>query len=380
MKTKILFAESGTGYGGSARYLSELLAQLDRSRFELEVAASEEGPFIKKIQDSGVPVTLRPRWKFEGPAAVLRVPGILLWLLRRRIRIVHLNNEILTHIPMIAAARLAGCKILCHLHGWRPMTRIEKFFLPFVHEWVAISEAGAAYYTRELGGRKVRAVPNGIAVNGQFDNFEENRRERRAGLGFSEEEIVVLISGRLVPWKGQTVFLEAFAKAAEKHPYLRAVILGRDPDLRQAYLKRLKELARNLRLESKVRFIDWVPDVWPLYAAADLVVHASTSPEPFGLVILEAMFAKRPVIASLGGGVSDMVRDGETGWLVTPESAGELAHAMGRAAGDPGLAAQMAVNAQTRARKYFCIEKNAEQVAWIYESMLRGSKSGSRHS
>ena len=205
----ILIAESGSGYGGTAKYLCELLSVMDRSRYDIQVLAAREGPFITKMRAQGVPILLHPGWRFpwgESEASnakfasyawylvpgviqlIVLVPFIAVWLKRRRIGLVHLNNEILSHLPLLLASRLAGVRVVCHLHGWRPFTKIERWAVGCIDEFICISEAGAQYYREALKGRRVIAIPNGILLNSHADNLDEKRKQQRLAFGLKPEE------------------------------------------------------------------------------------------------------------------------------------------------------------------------------------------------
>ncbi|MCM8812077.1 MAG: glycosyltransferase family 4 protein [Candidatus Omnitrophica bacterium] len=373
---RILIAESGSGFGGSARYLHDLLLQLDHQRYSPHVLAAEEGPFIKKIREQGVALTVRPGWRYrEGISGVfqiaLTVVSISRWLRRNRFKLVHLNNEILSHLPLLMAARLVGCKTVCHLHGWRPLTKMERFAVRFVDEFICISEAGAAYYREQLPGKNVIAIQNGLRLDGQFIQMEVQRAQQRQSLGLTPGDIGVAIIGRLVPWKGQEVYLRALAEVIREHFPVVGLVVGNDTQPGEPYLAKLKELVRELDIERKVRFVPWQEDIWPVYAAADLVVHASTQPEPFGLVILEAMAAKKPVVATSGGGVKDVVVNEETGLLVEPGDVKEMAEAIKRLICSPGFSAGLVNKAHYRVRNDFTMDRNAAQVMAVYEKLLK---------
>ncbi|MBI4355949.1 MAG: glycosyltransferase family 4 protein [Candidatus Omnitrophica bacterium] len=389
---RVLIAESGSGYGGSARYLADLVQRLDRRRFAIRVVAAGEGPFIRRIQAQGIPVTLKPQWRFvgsmEAAASLVRrslawwntaiggaaqlallVPAIAVWLQRRRIQVVHLNNELWSHLPLLLAARWAGCRTLCHLHGWRPLTRAERWASRYVDQFIAVTHAGARFYRGQLGGREVAAIPNGLVLNGARHRDDADRARLRAALGVEEEAVLVAAIGRLIPLKGWPVFLQALAKARQRQPQLRGVVVGHDPSADRSYDRHLQRLAAELGLASHVCFLPWQDEVAPIYAASDLVVQPSVRPEAFGFVTLEAMAAGKPVVASRLGGLVDLVADQETGLLVAPGDVAELAGALGLLAGDRTLMATLGHNAQRRARDVFTMEQNVTAVTALYERL-----------
>ncbi len=385
--TQVLIAESGSGYGGTAKYLADLLPVLKEKGISARVLSYGMGPFLKRLKDSGWPFEYKPEWKFPaggekterwglpglliagGFQMLTQVPGITRWLRENEIGLVHLNNEILTHLPLLYAAKRAGCRVVCHLHGWREMTRLERLAVKHVDTFVCISHTGADYFSKQLG-RGVVPAPNGIVIGPEYQALPAKRRGVREKWKIAENEILVSLIGRVISWKGQDVFLKALSLASREAPGLRGLILGKDTSPGEKEWKRLQELARELGVHERVVFLPWLEDVASAYAASDIVVHASVKPEPFGLVILEAMAAGRPVIATRAGGVVDIVEDGVSGLLIEPGSAEALAGALLKIVRDPEFAARISAAGEARVREVFTMEKNAAIIAGVYEQLL----------
>ncbi len=398
-RSKILIAESGSGYGGTAKYLTNLLSSVDQKTFSIQVAAYGEGPFIQEIERKGWTVYHRRSWRYPwaekdeawGHAIdknrffsiaylitagigffqfLLLVPLIFLWLERKKIRIVHLNNGIRSHLPLLIAASFVGCRIICHFHGWRSFTRTELWLSPFVDQFVAISEAGKQFLVSQIPNQNVVAISNGLSTDVPLGNLSD-----RELLKIPKSAKVISIIGRLVKWKGQEIYLEALSKIVKKGFDVVGIVLGHDPTPNQEYLAKLRVLTEKLEISSRVHFMPWQDDVRQIYSVSDILIHASTDPEPFGLVILEAMFACKPVIATRGGGVSDLIIHDESGYLVKPNDPSELALAMERLISDEQYARDLAREGQKRAHTYFTIERNAKEIADVYHRLFRDSTS-----
>lgn len=387
--TNILIADSGAGFGGTSKYLGELLPELRSLGFSPFAVFYGDGPLARSILEKMPDSELHSEWRTAGaedssgrPFARARhlmktlfqmmilSPAIVRWLSKHRVGLVHLNNEVLSHLPLILAAKFAGCRILCHLHGWRPMTMTERLVLPWVDEFMSISEAGARYF---CGGirRPVLAVPNGVAEP-QLDSGQVQavRAKTRLAWGWDEATVGCVIAGRLTAWKGQEVFIRALASALNDNPRLKGAIVGEDPSSDKSESKRLRALSEELGIGGSVSFIPWMEDISGAYAAADIVIHASVRPEPFGLVILEAMQFGRAVIASRAGGVLDIVRDEVTGILTEPGGTLSLKKAMVRLADDPALRSRLGAQGQQRAKTEFSLKRNAEMIGAIYRRLL----------
>ncbi len=133
---------------------------------------------------------------------------------------------------------------------------------------------------------------------------------------------VIMLPGRLTRWKGQTVFIEAIKKLDRRD--IRCLLVG-DAQGRNDYRKELETLVETHGLGEIVRIVDHCDDMPAAYMLTDIVVSASTDPEAFGRVVIEAQSLGRPVIATAHGGAQETVIENETGWLVAPGDADALA-------------------------------------------------------
>ena len=219
-------------------------------------------------------------------------------------------------------------------------------------------ETGRAFI--EAGGEadKVRIVYNG------FDPAKAKLRDPdvaarlRAELGLGPQPLVGLF-GRLSEWKGQHVFLDALA-AMEG---VQAVIVGGALFGQEAYEARIREQASRLGLDGRVRFLGFRSDVPELMASMDVVAHTSIVAEPFGRVVVEAMMCGRPVVATRGGGVTEIIRDGETGLLVPPGDASALAAALGTILSDPALAQRLGQSGREDVSDRFSLQETCRSVS-----------------
>ena len=131
----------------------------------------------------------------------------------------------------------------------------------------------------------------------------------------------------------------------------------------------LRQLAGSLGIGERIEFMGFRKDVPEIISAGTLVVHASTVPEPFGQVIVQAMAAGKPVVATRGGGVLEIVDDGVSGLLVPMKDADAMANAICEILSDPVRARKMGEAGRERFLEKFTIEKTVEAVEGIYDSM-----------
>jgi glycosyltransferase involved in cell wall biosynthesis len=171
--------------------------------------------------------------------------------------------------------------------------------------------------------------------------------------------------GRISRWKGQEVFLRALAKV----PGVNAVIAGGPHFGEEEYETCLKALARELGVEARVVFAGHIDNVIAVMAGCDVVAHCSTSPEPFGQVILQSMLVGTPVIATDGGGAREIVIHDETGQLTPMKDDHALAIAIGRCLEDPRWSRQLASQARERAHRKFSADVMANRFIRILETL-----------
>jgi glycosyltransferase involved in cell wall biosynthesis len=174
--------------------------------------------------------------------------------------------------------------------------------------------------------------------------------------------------GRIAPWKGQDLFLKAFAAAFPDGPE-RAVIVGSPMFGEESYERELRDLPAKLGIAGRVEFRGFREDVWPELAAMDVLVHASIIPEPFGTVVLEGMAAGLPVIAPDEGGPVTVIADGQTGHLFKSRDSDSLAASMRALAADPAGRRRLGDAARSAAEDYDP-RVVAGRLERVYESVL----------
>ncbi len=215
---------------------------------------------------------------------------------------------------------------------------------------------------------RLRVIPRGVDID-RFDP-DKVRPERMIALmkawRLPDGVPLVLLPGRLTRWKGQHVLIDAMARL--KRPALHAVILGQGS---ARYRRELEEAVARTGAAGNFRFVDDCADIAAAYMLADVVVSASTSPEGFGRVIVEAQAMGRPVIATAHGGAQETVSPGETGWLVPPGDAEALAAALAQALDqDPAARLAMAKREIAHAREFFSSALMTRRTLAVYEELV----------
>jgi glycosyltransferase involved in cell wall biosynthesis len=177
--------------------------------------------------------------------------------------------------------------------------------------------------------------------------------------------------GRITPWKGQIYFLEAASKVIKPYPNTKFLVVG-DTDLqsREQYKRDLIVFAKNLDLSQHIIFTGFRTDIPELLAALDILVLPSAEPEPFGLVLIEAMALSKPVIATSIGGPLEIIDDRKTGILVPPRDSNALAEVICELLSNELKRAEMGRNGRKRVESRFTWSKTVQSIEAIYQEVL----------
>jgi glycosyltransferase involved in cell wall biosynthesis len=183
-----------------------------------------------------------------------------------------------------------------------------------------------------------------------------------------DDRPVVMLPARLTRWKGHTVLLEALAKLGRRD--ISCILVGSDQG-RESYRAELERLIRKYDLESVAWCVGECRDMAAAYMLADVVVSASTEPEGFGRVAIEAQAMGRPLIATDHGGSAETVIPGKTGWLVPPGDVDILADALDATLTMTAEERQwMADNAMANVAEKFTVELMCERTLDVYRALL----------
>ncbi|WP_013588580.1 glycosyltransferase family 4 protein [Paraburkholderia phenoliruptrix] len=251
--------------------------------------------------------------------------------------------------------------ILTREHFGRVQLAVVKWAVRLAVDQVIVNSRASAKSLAALTGRAADTAPvvyNGIDASAFNCVDGTDMGMLRQRLGLPEHAWLAGLFGRLAPWKGQHIALEALTRLPDAHLVLvGAPLFGED-----AYAQRLRDEASALGIAERVHFAGFQDDIPAWMKAMNVILHTSTEPEPFGRVIVEGMAAGRPVIAAAAGGVTEIVRHGRNGWLVKPGDAAVLADAIGVLRNDPALAQRLAQQALLDAQAEFSVDQYVQRM------------------
>jgi glycosyltransferase involved in cell wall biosynthesis len=398
---RVLFFDHTAAQSGAEIAMLNLVRHLDSRKVTPIVVFGASGPVAEQMRAFAethvlpLPVEVATAKKESlGVASFLRLGAMLggaayIWRLAKFIRrskvdLVHTNSLKADVIGGIAG-RLARCPVIWHVRD-----RIDGDYLPapavrafrFLCRWIpyfVIANSGATLRSVYPDAPPRDAVPSSIRRRGQCAVVHDGTPWPFPGVSTSPREGLVRIGliGRISPWKGQNIFLRAAALVHQNFPNARFFIVGSAMFGEAEYDREVRSLTESLGISGVVTFTGFRSDVQNVIADMDLIVHASITGEPFGQVIIEGMAAGKPVIATNGGGVPEIVEDGKTGILVPMGDVQAMAAGISRLLAEPALAAEMGARGRERVRNHFTIELKARKVEAVYMAMLSRSQSSS---
>lgn len=362
--------------GGMQKHLLELVSHLDHKKYRITVIAPENPSLKTKLAELSIPLVvldiddrLRP---FKDRRTVKELRKILESL---KPDILHIHGNKSALVGRLAARRLNVPVVIVTVHNFLiyqeangllrvPASWMERWLAKYTDCLITVSGSleNSLVEVEGLPREKIITIPNGIDLSDWKEG--ENADNIRQKLGISENNFLIVNVGRLVSFKGHGVLLRAAKVLIEKKPNVKVVIAGDGP-LKDELLAE----GEKLNLRDKVLFLGFVSYTKQLLAAADMFVLPSLK-EPFGIVILEAMAARVPVVATRAGGVPEIVK-GESGVLVAPGDPDELADAIIKLIDDQHRRRELAANAYERVVNEFSIEKMVSRTEGVYQDHLR---------
>jgi len=370
--SKILHVIPGLGCGGAERQLVELVKALDKSLYESVICCLKyRGDRADEAEDNGIRVIslAEHRWGYLGTVITLarlyatEQPDIVhAWLFTGNTysRLAALLSG--TSPVLIAAER--------QVEDWKkgPYLWLDNLLAPFTDLILANSEAVRAFVKRtvRLRSGQCQVIYNGLDL-ARFDagRAEAEVQRVREELGLEGGTLVVGTVANLTPHKNYPNFLQAAQRVKAAQPGVRFVIVGEGP-LREE----LEQMADRLGLGNDVLFLGRRMDVPVLMSLFNVFVLASDR-EGFANVILEAMAAGKPVVATDVGGNAEAILEGQTGFLVPPGDPQALAEAIVRLLKDKDLAREMGERGRRRVEREFTLARMVQQTEAVYETLLR---------
>lgn len=384
---RVLYVDHIAKLSGGEIALLNLLRVINTANVQPIVLLFSPGPLRDLLDEAGVETHLLEMnsgvletrkdtlgfnsiFKFKPIQQIFsQITKVVGFIRKHNIDIVH-TNSLKADVIAGVAARIVGVPLIWHIRD-----RIDGDYLPnsvaalfklmaklVPNVVVANSHATLSALKGPLMfGASAVVVHDGTPIARALQNKANHRTcERNTTIG---------IIGRISPWKGQHVFLQAADEVHKRFPEIRFKIVGSAMFDEQNYDQEIRRLTTELHLDDVVEFTGFKDDIVAVLGGLDIVVHASTIGEPFGQVIIEAMSAGKPVIATDGGGVPEILENDSVGKLVPMNSPEAISRALIQLIEDPTWASQLGEAGRQHVLNNFTIEKTARGIEQVYETL-----------
>lgn len=368
-KKRILHFIGGGELGGAEELLLSLMKLLDKERYEAQLICLCEGPFAQLAARQGFKVAVIPmRHKFD----LGTIKPIKEYLLKNRIDLVH-THGVRANLVARTAAKQMRLPVVTTFHSvlrydydsiYKAL--IAKYLTiatnKYTDKYIAISGA-IKEEIKALGvpDELITVIHNGLDTGKYAQPL--NPPVTKSELGLDQARPTISMIARLHPVKGHRYFLQAAREVLDRGEKVQFLIIGEG-----SYRTQIQKWIQDLSLEGDVLMPGYYSPIENIYRVSDLLAVPSLM-EGLGLVVLEAMYFKVPVVASNIGGIQEIIRHRENGLLVEPEDAHGLAEAIITLLQDQKLALQL-TEAGQETLPFFSPQRMARQVEETYHSLL----------
>jgi len=355
--------------GGTERQVVNLVKNHDRSRFEVHLACFRRaGPLLREVDNSDVALSEYPITTLPSLKTLAQQGRFIRYLRAHRIRVVH-SFGFYANIFAIPAARIAGVALVVASirDTGDHLTRAQKALQKSVcraADRVLVNAQAVRDVLVDAGydPKRITIIRNGIDVD-RFNGLPSDPGVR-ASLGLPGAGPLVAVFARLNRLKGLEYFLDAAALLVNRFEHARFLIVG--DSISSEYREELEMRARALGLGERIVFAGFRDEIPQLLSEVTISVLPSLS-EGLSNVVLEAMAAGVPVVATAVGGTKELIEDGVSGLLVPPRDASALAQAIGSLLADPERGARIGRAGREAARERFSLQSTVEQTERLYE-------------
>jgi len=371
-RIKILHVSKATGIAGSENHLLSLLPRLDRSKYEVTfmILIEQDKPlddYFHMFEQKGIKTKRLIIRRDVDPKCLWEM---YLFIRRNRFDIVHTH---LVHADLYGtlAAKLAGVKCIVSTKHNDNNFRYNWFFkvvnkqLSNLNNRVITISQWLEKFSKEIekiNPNKLITIHYGLSLDSANYKANDDIREE---LRIAKDTVLIGTVARLVKQKGHIYLFEAMARIIEKRNDLKLLIAG-DGHLRSDLEKQVERLG----ISNYVIFTGYRRDVFSIMKSIDIFVLPSLW-EGFGLVLLEAMAACKPIVATEVSAIPEIVIHGDTGLLVSPRNSTDLANAITKLIENRELGRVLGLAGRERLTRFFTVEKMVKETEKLYESLFR---------
>lgn len=371
----ILFIHQSAELYGSDKTLLVFLSRLNRQEFFPLVVLPSEGPLKTELEKLNIQVEIMPVLKvyrkmftpanlfsfFKGYKKSVKALDAL--HARYRFDVVY-SNTLAVLLGMVYAKK-RNIRHVWHVHEIITTPKpVADFFAKALKRNADVVICNS-YATQDNLTKRVHGLePKCVVVHNGLDVERTNTVMHEPLKGYTATDVVVTLLGRIGWFKGHKWLLQAYIEHL-KDSGIKLIFAGSPVPGQESYQHELEEIIATNNLQDRVTILPFTKALQPIWDVTTIAVVPSTEPEPFGLVAIEAMLEKKPVVASNHGGLKEIVVDNQTGFLVEPQNTKALADALLQLASNAALREQFARAGYERATTVFTLDNYVNGITNI---------------
>ncbi len=383
----ILIIHQSAELYGSDKTLLILLKHIDKTKFNSVVVLPFDGPLKSELEKENIKVVIAPvlklyRKMFSAKNLLNfykeKNKGIkILDELHKEYKFDLVYSNTLAVLLGMIYAKKRKIKHLWHVHE---IIKSPKIFTSLFRKFLQSKSTSTIVYnsiaTMDFWVKnsqlsiKSLVIWNGLEIPKKSLSDNEILSNRVKYFNSSSNDIIIALVGRISRWKGQQFLLNAFSELSKKHTNIKLAFIGSPPPNQEIFLEELNNRIFELKLSNRVIHIPFTKDILKLWQSIDIAVVPSTEPEPFGLVAVEAMFCKKPVVGSNHGGLTEIIVNNETGFLVKPNNVNELFSALQKLISNQELRIKFGDSGYNHAIKNFSVTSYVSQFEELFLKTL----------
>ena len=375
----ILFIHQSADLYGSDKTLLLLLTKLDKSKFNPIVVIPIDGPLREELEKENIIVIIAPVLKLYRK--MFTPKNILLFFkqIKKAVSILDELNSLysfdivysntLAVLLGMVYAKKRKIKHIWHVHEIivHPK-KIATIFPKLLSKYADVVVCNSHATMDNLVTRQKQLVNKTLVIhNGLKPLSDDYVKISREDLGFEKDDFIITLIGRINRLKGHKWLLNTFINNFKNNKNIKLLFVGSPVHNQEHYQEEIEELIKEKSLHHSVRILGFVKDLRPILNLTDMLTVPSTEAESFGLVALEAMLAKIPVVGSNHGGLTEIIVHNETGFLVEPNNEYELATAIQKLLDNQELRNLFGSNGYKRAVNEFSEEKYISSFEKLFE-------------
>lgn len=386
----ILFIHQSAELYGSDKTILFFISRLDKTQYFPVVVLPFEGPLKVELEKNGIKVVIAPVLKLYRK---MFTPGNLIKFFQEykkglsvldALHREHKFSLVYSHtLAALVGILFAKKHNICHL--WHVQEIIAKPAVinqAFKKILALKANDKIIYDSKETMNFWIKGdailtaksdfIWNGLDISDKPTHTPEQIFQvRRDYFNVGADTIVIALIGRINSWKGQQLLLSAFKILAPKHNNIKLAFIGSPPPNQDFFLTDLEQKIAEYQLNDRVVIVPFQQNIWQLWDSIDIGVVPSTEPEPFGMVAIEAMSSEKPVVAANHGGLTEIVLDGETGFLFEPGNEKALAEALEKLISNAPMRAEFGKRGKERAASVFSLDNHVQQFETVFKEIIR---------